>query len=312
MKTSKSKHTKSSELFNRYIWLVDTIYNSGESGLTFEEINNKWLRNSMSDNIDLPLKTFHNHKTAIQEMFDVNIICNKSTYKYFIDNTEDMNRGGVRTWLLNTFAVNNLINESHKLKQRILVEQIPSGQHYLTTIIEAMRDGLKMEMTYQSYSRNASSTYTFEPYFVKVFKQRWYVIGKSDKVRIHALDRIQYLVIIEEKYEMPVDLIPEEFFIHCFGIIHDENIVAQTVQLKVNSWQANYLRALPLHHSQKEIGVVDDEIIFQYFIKPTFDFKQELLSLGNDIEILSPASFREEIAIVVRNMNKNYQIESLL
>jgi WYL domain len=307
MKTSKSKHTKSSELFNRYIWLVDTIYNSGESGLTFEEINNKWLRNSMSDNIDLPLKTFHNHKAAIQEMFDVNITCNKSTYKYFIDNTEDMNRGGVRAWLLNTFAVNNLINESHKLKHRILFEKIPSGQHFLTTIIEAMRDGLNMEMTYQSYGRDTSSTFTFEPYFVKVFKQRWYVIGKSDHVRIHALDRIQHIETTDEKYEMPEDFIPEEFFLHCFGIIHDETISPQKVQLKVNSWQANYLRALPLHHSQKEIEVVDNDIIFQYFIKPTFDFKQELLSLGSEVEILSPASFRKEMAVIARNMNKIYE-----
>lgn len=75
-------------------------------------------------------------------MFDINIECNrKAGYIYYIENSDDMERGGVRSWLLNTFAVNNLINESHKLKHRILFENIPSGQKFLTQIIEAMRDG---------------------------------------------------------------------------------------------------------------------------------------------------------------------------
>ena len=53
------------DLFNRYIWLVDTIYRA--DGITFEEINEKWTRNSMSGGEDLPLKTFHNHRKAIEE-----------------------------------------------------------------------------------------------------------------------------------------------------------------------------------------------------------------------------------------------------
>ncbi|MEI6754136.1 MAG: WYL domain-containing protein [Paludibacter sp.] len=177
-------------LFNRYIWLVDTIYRSEK--ITLDAINQKWIRNSMSDGNPIPKRTFHNHRIAIEEMFDISIGCNKSTNEYYIDNVEDMERGGVRRWLINTFAVNNLINESHKLKERIVFENIPSGQQYLTPLIEAMRDGFKVEITYQSYWADEAS-FKIEPYFVKVFKQRWYVIAKSDKVRIHALDRIKSL-----------------------------------------------------------------------------------------------------------------------
>ena len=116
------------DLFNRYIWLVDTIYRAGR--ITFEEINEKWLRNSMSEGNDLPLKTFHNHRHAIEDMFDINIVCDKKGgYRYYIENADDMEKGGVRTWLLNTFAVNNLINESHHLKRRIVFEQIPSDRN---------------------------------------------------------------------------------------------------------------------------------------------------------------------------------------
>jgi hypothetical protein len=293
------------DLFNRYIWLVDTIYSRPE-GLTFEEINEKWERSSNSEGNPIPLRTFHNHRVAIEELFEINIECNKSTYKYTIDNAEDLEKGGVRRWLLNTFAVNNMINESHKLKQRILFEDIPSGQQFLTPIIEAMRDGVMLEMTYHSYWRDNAYTFTFEPYFVKVFKQRWYVIGKSDNVRIYALDRIQKLETLTTKYKMPNDPFPEEYFYNCFGIIHDEDVYPEEIKLKITSSQANYLRALPLHHSQKEIETSEDYSIFTYYIKPTFDFRQEILSLGEDAEVLSPAAFREEIGKVILKMGGYY------
>jgi len=294
-----------SNLFNRYIWLVDIISRKPE-GLTFEEINEKWERSSNSEGNPIPLRTFHNHRAAIEELFEINIECNKSTYKYTIVNTEDLERGGVRRWLLNTFAVNNLINESHKLKQRILFENIPSGQHYLTPIIEAMRDGVMLEMTYHSYWRENAYIFRFEPYFVKVFKQRWYVIGKSDNVRIYALDRIQKLETLTTKYKMPNDPYPEEYFYNCFGIIHDEDVHTEEIKLKITSSQANYLRALPLHHSQKEIKTSEDYSIFTYYIKPTFDFRQEILSLGEDAEVLSPAAFREEIGKLILKMSRYY------
>ena len=150
------------DLFNRYIWLVDTIYRAKK--ITFEEINERWLRTDMSEGEDLPLRTFHNHRKAIEQMFDINIECNKrGGYYYYIENAEEMERGGVRSWLLNTFAVSNLINESHHLKQRILFENIPSGREYLTHIIEAMRDSQAIEISYQSFTRDEPHTYEIEP-----------------------------------------------------------------------------------------------------------------------------------------------------
>jgi hypothetical protein len=127
MGKKKNSKDSTSNLFNRYVWLVDIIYRRGK--ITFEEINEYWQRTLLNiDREDLPLRTFHNHRQAIEQMFDINIECDKRNgYKYYIENTDDMEHGGVRSWLLNTFAVNNLINESHKLKRRILFEKIPSG-----------------------------------------------------------------------------------------------------------------------------------------------------------------------------------------
>lgn len=293
------------DLFNRYIWLVDTIYRRPE-GMTFEEINEKWERFGNSEGNTLPLRTFHNHRSAIENLFEINIECNKSNYRYYIDNADDLAKGGVRRWLLNTFAVNNLINESHKIKQRIQFEDIPSGQQHLTTIIEAMRDGVRLTMCYQSYWMDNPVEFEIEAYFVKVFKQRWYVIAKSDLLRIYALDRIQSLKPSAHKFKMPTDFDPESYFNDCYGIIHDTGVEPVEVIIKVTERQTNYLRALPLHDSQDEIETGSGYSVFRYYIKPTFDFRQEILSMGEDVEVIAPLSFRKEMKNIFNKMISIY------
>ncbi|MGL5957630.1 MAG: WYL domain-containing protein, partial [Phocaeicola sp.] len=169
----KSSKESTARLFHRYVWLVDIIFRAGR--VTFEEINNRWVNSSLnSTGEDFPLKTFHNHKIAISEMFDIDIECDKRNgYTYYIDNSDDMEHEGVRSWLMNTFTVNNLINESHKLKHRILFEQIPSGQQFLAPIIEARRDSMTVEVTYQNYWHDKSYVFEVKPYCIKVFRQRW-------------------------------------------------------------------------------------------------------------------------------------------
>jgi hypothetical protein len=299
MKSRNSSKDKTSALFNRYVWLADVVYRYGR--ITFEEINERWRNSSLNeDEEDLPLRTFHNHRAAIEEMFEVIIECDKRDgYRYYIDNSDDLKKGGgVRNWLLNTLAVNHLINESHKLKRRILFEQIPSGQRYLTPIIEAMRDERTIEMTYHSFWRDEPSTFEVEPYCVKVFKQRWYVVAYNpyyQAPRIYSLDRIHNLRITETSFKLPEDFEPEAFFEHSFGIIADREIAPCIVQLKVYGKQRRYFQTLPLHHSQTETEVAEDYSVFSYFLSPTFDFKQEILSHGGSVEVVSPEWFRREM-----------------
>ena len=290
MKSGKKQSRDSSKsntavLFNRYVWLVDTIYRAGR--ISFEEINERWQRSSLNDTgEELPLKTFHNHKNAIQQMFDINIECDRRDgYLYYIEHAEDMERGGVRTWLLNTFAVNHLINESHHLKRRILFEEIPSGQRFLTQIIEAMRDNLTLELTYQSFWNNTASTFEVAPYCVKVFRQRWYVVACSlsdERLRVYALDRIQELRTTENTFTLPEDFDPQA-----------------------------YIRTLPLHASQQEVKTNKDSSVFEFHLRPTLDFQQELLTHAvnaeGDIEVLAPQWLREHMQAIGQVLYQNHQ-----
>jgi hypothetical protein len=296
-------------LFNRYVWLVDTIYRKEK--ITFEEISDLWSRSPLNDTgEDFPIRTFHNHRQAIEDMFDINIECDKRNgYVYYIENSDDMKKGGVRSWLLNTFAINNLINESHKLKHRILFEEIPSGQHFLAPIIESMRDELTLEMTYQSFWSDEPTIFEIEPYCVKIFRQRWYVVARSpyyDAVRIYSLDRIKNLRMTEKVFTLPEEFCPETFFENTFGIIINEEIKPCSIQIKAFGNKRQYLNTLPLHHSQQETKVTENESVFSYYLSPTFDFRQELLSHGDEIEILSPEWFRKEFFGIAQQMALKY------
>src|SRR5690606_13440185 len=97
------------------------------------------------------------------------------------------------------------------------------------------------------------------------------------------------------------------YFENAFGIVVHPKIEPCTVKIKTSDNRRNYLKTLPLHHSQKEVKSKAEYTIFEYYIAPTKDFMQELLSCGDEIEVLSPESFRNEIAETINKMNKLYK-----
>lgn len=297
----------SSTLFNRYIWLVDLIYSAGH--ITRDEIDRRWSRSSLNyeHESQIPERTFHRYKDAIQEMFRIDICYSKSD-GYYIANSSDIQRDELRKWLISTLAVENLIGETSGLRHRILLEDIPSGQQYLTPIIEAMRDGMKIHITYQSFHRAEPSTFDLSPYCVRVFKQRWYVLGTSEmgkELRLYGLDRVVAVERTRKRFTIPEGFDAESFFAHGYGVTVSE-AEPEKVQISVDAYQANYLRSLPLHHSQEEVEQNADYSVFQYFMVPTYEFQKELLSYGADIEVLSPQWLREQMKKEAESMNELY------
>lgn len=296
-------------LFNRYIWLVDTIYRAGK--ITLEEINRRWVQTDMSGGEKIPDRTFHNHRIAIEEMFGINIECDRRNgYVYYIQDADELKDGTVRNWLLNTFTVNNLINESRSIQSRIVFEEIPSGRKYLAPVIEAMKKNLWLDITYQSFKKDKPAIFRIAPYCVKVFRQRWYVVAYNDyyrKIMIYALDRILSLEPATETFDYPDTFDPRFYFKYSFGIIVDEEIPVETVRLQVFDEKVKYLRSLPLHASQKEITTESSYSIFEYTLRPTYDFVQEILSNASQMEIVAPDWLREQMKNIIKQIKRRYK-----
>ncbi len=282
--------------FKEYIWLVNTIHQVGR--ITLAEINERWLETEMSEGISLSRTTFHRHRIAIEEMFGLFIECDKKDgNKYYIGNEHVLREDSVQNWMLSTMSVGNILRESQSLNSRILLENIPSGGEKLKQIIKAMKECRKISITYRRYGGHAARTFELEPYCVKLFGQRWYLLGRfADRgLATFSLDRILEIKISHEKFKFDEDFDAADYFSDCFGVMLDENSKPEKVLIRAYGYEPYYLRDLPLHSSQREIQSTEEYSDFELRLKITSDFKSKLLSRGEWIEILEPKALAEEI-----------------
>ena len=183
------------------------------------------------------------------------------------------------------------------------------GTQTNATVIDAIKKFRKVKFSYTPFYRSkASEGIIIEPYFLRIFKQRWYVIGYNSKdrmVKTYSLDRVNTLTLTEEHFDDP-GISVKEFFKNFFGIMTTKS-EAKHVVLRADSEQAKYLRALPLHPSQRET-MGDGYSDFDYHLCITYDFIQELLSKGSRIMVVAPAELKAAVVEELRKSLSNYEL----
>lgn len=299
--------TTTARLLTYYLWLAETIYSRGP--ISRERINELWSRATINDEGEnsIPESTFHRWRIAAETLLHINILCD-SNGRYYIDDKEYLQKGFL-SYLFNSFAVNNLLHDNINLRKQILFEDVPSGQQFLTTIIEALRDKRTISITHQSFKQSKQTTFEVEPYCLKMFKQRWYMLANSPhikEIRTYSLDRIQAVEMTEKTYSIPAYFDAENYFRNNYGVsgIHEKPTI---VKIKVKIYQANYLRTLPLHPSQQEIERNDDYSVFTFHIVPSYEFQQELRKYGSEIEVLEPQWLRRQFRHDAKNNFQQYE-----
>ncbi len=300
------------KLFQRVIWLADTIYSAGP--ITLDELDRRWAQSAYNYDHEshYDKRNFHRHRDLIQELFGIGIVCNRSTNTYSIGEISKSSSAGVRGWIVNTFALNNLTNLDAGMQERVIFEQIPEGMRFLTTIINAMKQSRQLVVSYQGFKRDKPHSFLLEPYCLKVFKQRWYLVGKPEdhpeekEPRVYALDRVKDITETNKTFHLPHRFKPATFFKNQFGI--DRSITkAEKIRVKVDAYDANFLRSLPLHESQTELERNDDYSVFAYTLATTYDFIMELRKFGPKLEVLAPKSLRDSFKDDIQKMQSLYE-----
>ena len=290
--------------FKEYIWLVNTIRKYKR--ITFAEINEKWLETEMSEGVELARSTFNRHKDAIEDIFGIYIDCDRNNgYKYYIGNANVLHEDSVQNWMLSTLSVSNIISESMALKDRIKLESVPCDD-YIEMVIEAMKKGVRIAVKYRKYGSDKFSNLNFEPYCLKMFMQRWYVLGHffraatpekegADYYGVFSFDRILEMEITDIPFVVKDEFDAQEYFSECMGVIAGDGTKVVKVVIRAFGEERYYLRDLPLHQSQKEIGQGEDFADFEYYIRPTIDFRMAIIARGCHVKVLEPESLIEEI-----------------
>lgn len=297
---------------NKLVWIANTIHSARK--ITFEELNSRWVEDDdISRGKPMLKRTFIKWKWAILDTFGLNIECEKTApYRYYIDNDEDLRQGNIENWLLNTYSVSNSLSGSKSIKDRIILEDVPSGREYLDPIINAMKKNRFIHIVYYNYWRDDEKEHYLMPLCVKLFRQRWYMVGRkwpANEDLVFCLDRIRDFQLSSHSFEYPEDFKPKEFFDGCFGVITEKSCKIEDVVLKVSAGQANYLRDLPMMpgEAQQETERNEDYSIFKLRVRPSFDFQQELLWNRDEMEVLEPLWLRKEIAGIIKRMWNKYQ-----
>ena len=282
---------------SRFIWLIDTLQTN--DGLTREQINQMWISAKVDNGNPLPERTFYNYRRYIEEIFRLEIVCNRAG-EYYIPKENNKGANGVTDWLLDSFAINNLLAESPDIADRIEIEEVPSAREYLPIVIRAMRSGNVLKFDYSAFNRSLiEKDLEFRPYFLKRYKQRWYMIGArgtKKEIRTYALDRVKAMRITEAQFRYPENLLISDVLGGIVGVTSskaDERVV----RLRASRTTAKYLRALPLHRSQQEELTDSSYSIFKYKLKINYELVHEIMSLGDGVMVMEP----NELKIMVVN-----------
>ena len=273
------------------MWLISTIYEARK--ISFEDIARKWDDAYINDlHQPLKLRTFHNHRNAILMQFGVVIECQRGSNLYYIDNPDTLENDSINQWLLDSYAVSNLLRDNRSISERIMLEDVPSGRYYLEIIMSAMRDNHQIMIDYEDFFGNTIHGLKVNPYFIRLFKRRWYVMAlvlPGKEIHRFGLDRINRIEILDSKFSYPKDFSPQEYYTDYYGVFHDAK--PMIIRLKAYREKPNYLRSLPLHHSQRQIESKAEYTIFEYKIAPTYDFIQ----------------VRQQIKAIIQEMHDFYE-----
>lgn len=308
-----------------YCWLIGKLQHRR---MTLQEICDEWADSpSNYKGSELIVRTFHRYREEISRIFGLDIECDKSDgYRYFIRRDKYANTE-VTDWLLSSLRIASL-GDMLKYHDKVVLEEAPQNTEYIDDILGAIDKNYAIKFHYRT-AYGYEQDMEIVPAFIRLFHQRWYVIGNLTEQNGHApkqandnsdfnprvlpFDRISYIQIVCKKQVLSKKtkelMKPENFYDSCYGIIRQENLKPVPIRIRAFYPENNYIDEVPLHESQRVIKKADDDSYTDYelYVRPTRDFKQELLWHGRKITVLGPDDFRKEMIGILNNMTESYE-----
>ena len=258
-------------------------------------------------NFNVSKRTFQRDLDDIRSLYNIDIVYDFSRKVYFIDLEEQPE---LNERILEAFDTFNALNITDRLSNYIHFEKRrPQGTENLYGLLHAIKNKVQISFSYKKFWEDEMSQRTAEPYALKEFKNRWYVLAndlKDNKVKSFALDRLTELEITRKKYQLPIDFDVNEHNKYCFGIISPNEHQPQEVILSFDPFQGKYIKTLPLHESQVILKDHEEELLIKLTLFLTHDFLMEILSYGDNVKVIQPESLIEDLKTSYENALKLY------
>ncbi|MDR3705819.1 MAG: WYL domain-containing protein [Paludibacteraceae bacterium] len=294
------------EAISRYNLIIQKLR---KAPATFEEIAGYLNRESelQGYNFTISKRTFDRDKEDIASLFNIEIRYDHSERKYIIDSELEPE---ANERIFEAFDTFNALNVTDRLSAYIHFEKRrPRGTEHLYGLLHAIKSKVRVVFTYLKYWEDSTTRRMVEPYALKEFKNRWYVLArdlKDAKIKSFALDRLSDLAISQTKFEWPAHFDINTYYRYYFGIIGSGSGKPEEVILSFEPFQGKYIKSLPLHESQQTLIDNDTELRVKLTVYPTYDFVQEILSHGESVKVLSPQRLIDEIKASLAKALKQY------
>ena len=262
----------------------------------------------------LSKRTIERDFEAIRNEFGLEITYDRYKEGYFIDKENSINIESFIRFLeiVNTAELlTDSLSDSKETLNYISFEQSGGlkGIEYLPKILQAIREHRLIRITHHTFYSEKPRKFKIEPYMLKEYQNRWYIIAivrGMDQQRTFAIDRLEHVELLTETFNPTRSEEVESNFRSVIGLVYSEHEL-QEVELSFTAFQGNYIRSLPLHSSQKILVDNDNEFRVSLRIKPNYEFMQKILMHGNTVKVLKPEWLREEIKQILKETLNSYE-----
>lgn len=294
------------ESISRYNLIIKIIR---KHPATFQEIADYLSRESEFEdyNFNVSKRTFQRDLEDIRSIYKIDILYDPSLRAYCIgsdDHPEATER------ILEAFDTFNALNISDRLSDYIHFEKRrPQGTENLYGLLHAIKNKVQIRFTHRKYWGNEIPERLAEPYALKEFRNRWYVLAndlKDNKIKSFALDRLSELEITKKRFQSPKDFNVNEHFKYCFGIISPNSLQPQEIILSFKPFQGKYIKSLPFHESQEILKDNEDELLIRLTLFVTHDFFMEILSYGENVKVIKPDNLISDLKTSYQNALNRY------
>jgi predicted DNA-binding transcriptional regulator YafY len=274
---------------------------------TFAEIVDYLDRESdiHGENFIVSKRTFARDITEIGEIYGIYIKFDFSARSYFIEEEFNAEIDNRRLEALDIF---NALKIKERQAEHIFFDtRQTNGTENLYGLLHAINNRLQATFGYQTYYHDEAVERLVNPLAIKEFKYRWYLFGENGRqVKCYGLDRMSNLQILSSHFEISGNFNLAEQLKYCFGIICPGDQQPDEVILSFNSFQGNYIKSLPLHHTQQILADDGNELRISLTVHLTHDFLMELLSFGNTVKVIRPQKLVDDLKAIYKSVLKKY------
>lgn len=186
------------------------------------------------------------------------------------------------------------------------------GLNFLGELIDAIINHQPLKMTYRPY-KGDEQTMVIHPHYMKQYNTRWFLFGLEDHGIYgmspvnKALDRIVKFSIANVRFVENDKIDYETYFDDIVGVTHDhKHPDVEHVVLKFAKERFPYVVSKPIHHSQQVVNAEDGTLSID--VRINRELEQNIFSFGQQVEVLSPEWFRNQIVEKYKEIVKIYSL----